>query len=466
MYLKLAAGNVRRSMRDYAVYFGTLCFAACLLYSFVASADYLLALDLTEDQRNIYARSGDVVRAFSVLTVVVFVFLIAYANRFLVRRRKREFGMYYLLGMRPVAVATVLALESGMVAACSLVAGVALGAALSPAFGFVAAFMFDVPWAFAFSFSLDAALWTAGSFAVIAVLAAGIAVRDLRRRTLAELMDAEHTPERLRLSGRAAGVVQALLGVAVLGVVWGSCLLYPMYFVVFVLPMGIAALAGTYLLFRAGICWATRHARRSRRYLRGLRPVVVRQIEGRAESGCAALACAGVLVAAALCMICAGLVFSVGMRAGLEEALGSAVSAGTASALAPIAYVGILYGGTFLVAAAAVLALQQLTGALDSRRSYEILDEMGTDERMLRRSVREQVGVCFALPAGMALVHCVFGFQLIGFLAEAFGSASFAAIAASATAFVIVVLAAYYAVCCRSCERMLIGVDVRSRAAA
>ena len=99
MYVKLALGNVRRSLRDYSVYFATLALAACLLYSFIASGNYLLALDLTPDQRAIYAKSGTVLEGFSVFVVVIFIFLVAYANRFIVRRRKREFGLYALVGM-------------------------------------------------------------------------------------------------------------------------------------------------------------------------------------------------------------------------------------------------------------------------------------------------------------------------------------------------------------------------------
>ncbi|WP_346676105.1 hypothetical protein [Enorma phocaeensis] len=101
MYFKLAIGNVRRSVRDYSVYFATLVLAACLLYSFIASGDYLQALDLTTEQRSVYARIGDV---------------------------------------------------------------------LSPAFGAVAAFVFDAPWRFHASFSIGAALWTAGCFVAITAL--------------------------------------------------------------------------------------------------------------------------------------------------------------------------------------------------------------------------------------------------------------------------------------------------------
>ena len=58
--IKLACGNVRRSVRDFSIYFATLAFASCLLYSFLASTDYLLALDLTLDQRASFAKAGEV----------------------------------------------------------------------------------------------------------------------------------------------------------------------------------------------------------------------------------------------------------------------------------------------------------------------------------------------------------------------------------------------------------------------
>ena len=146
MYIKLALGNVRRSLRDYSVYFATHALAACLLYSFIASGDYLLALDLTPDQRSIYAKSGTVLEGFSVFVVVIFIFLVAYANRFIVRRRKREFGLYALVGMPRHGVAAVLALEGLVVGAASLAAGIILGGLLSPVFSAIAAFVFDAPW--------------------------------------------------------------------------------------------------------------------------------------------------------------------------------------------------------------------------------------------------------------------------------------------------------------------------------
>ncbi len=90
LYLKLALGNVRRGARDYSVYFATLGFAACLLYSFVASTDHLRVMGLSPEQLGVLGSAGDILQAFSVFTVLVFLFLVRYANRFLLRRRKRD----------------------------------------------------------------------------------------------------------------------------------------------------------------------------------------------------------------------------------------------------------------------------------------------------------------------------------------------------------------------------------------
>ena len=167
LYLKLAVGNVRRSARDYSVYFATLGFAACLLYSFVASTDHVRAMGLSPEQMGVLGSAGDVLQAFSIFTVLVFLFLVRYANRFLLRRRKREFALYELCGMGRGAVSVVLVAETALVGAGALACGLAAGAWLSPAFGAIAAFVFNVPWRLSFTFSASSALWTGSCFAVV-----------------------------------------------------------------------------------------------------------------------------------------------------------------------------------------------------------------------------------------------------------------------------------------------------------
>lgn len=450
MYLKLAWRNVRCSIRDYSVYFLTLAFATCLLYSFNASSDYLLALDLSSDQRGVYETASGVMQAFSVFAVLVFMFLVVYANRFILRRRSGEFAMYGLLGMNSAHIMRILVYENIIVGILALAVGLVAGFLLSPAFGGVASFVFDAPWRFALVFSMDAALWTVGCFAAIMAGAMLLGTRDIRRRSLLQLMNANRLPEKPKAAGKLALSMQSALAFVALVLVWGLCVLQPAMFVVYILPLGVLAVFATGVLFRAGTIWrAARAARKPMRYLRGLRCFVVRQIEAKVSSSAYAMGCTCVLIAVAICMTVAGFAFSVGMR-------GSEAHGDLAFSLAPIGYVGIFYGMTFLVAAAAVLALQQLAEGADSIPRFRILDKLGCDPALMRQAIWSQTGVYFGTPLVFALVHCVFGLALVGFLAFVLGSSSFAVIAAGTIGGTVALLGVYYVVTTRACERMLL----------
>ncbi len=451
LYLRLAIGNMRRSARDYSVYFATLGFAACLLYSFVASTDHLQSMGLSPEQLGVLGSAGDVLQAFSIFTVLVFLFLVRYANRFLLRRRKREFALYELCGMGCGAVSGVLVAETALVGAGALACGLAAGAALSPAFGAVAAFVFDVPWRLAFSFSPDSAAWTAGCFAVVFAVNAVDGARDIARRPLIELMSAERAPERMRLGGRVARGGQAVLAAVLLAVVWGSCVLQPVYFIAFIIPMGFAACFATSLAARLGVgAWAARARRRPEHYWDGLTAFTVRQVEARVSSTSMALACVCVLVAVGLCMMVAGFAFSVGLRT--PEML----SSGIAASMAPIGYIGIFYGAVFLLSAVAVLALQQLSGAEDARRAYRVLMQLGCEHADMRRSLRSQVRLYFVAPLVGALIHDVFGLFLVGFLTFALGVQGFFAIVGGVLTFVVVLMGVYGLLTARAVERTVL----------
>lgn len=449
LYVKLAVGNVRRSARDYSVYFATLGFAVCMLYSFVASTDHLRAMGLSADQLGVLGSAGDVLQAFSVFTVLVFLFLVRYANRFLLRRRKREFALYELVGMGRGAVSIVLMCETALVGAGALLFGMTLGAALSPAFDAVAAFVFDIPWRLAFSFSAGPAMWTASCFAVVFAFNAVDGARDVVRRPLIELMDAERAPEAIRLGGRALRAGQVALAAVLLAVVWGSCLLQPVYFIALIIPMGFAACFATALVARLGVArWAARARASEGRYWDGLRAFTVRQVEARISSSSMALACACVLLAVAACMMVAGFAFSVGLRT--PEML----SSGVAASMAPIGYVGIFYGSVFLLSAVAVLALQQLSGAADARRAYRVLAQLGCERADMRASLRSQVRLYFMAPLAGALVHDVFGLCLVAFLTSALGAEGFFAIVGGVFTFTLGLMLAYGLLTVRAVERV------------
>ena len=98
MLMKLALRNVRRSVRDYAVYFVTLTLGVAVFYAFNAIGDSRVLFEAQEGSENMFLASGasvfdilsQVMTYFSVVVAVVLGFLVLYANRFVVRARKRS----------------------------------------------------------------------------------------------------------------------------------------------------------------------------------------------------------------------------------------------------------------------------------------------------------------------------------------------------------------------------------------
>ena len=98
-----------------------------------------------------------------------------------------------------------------------------------------------------------------------------------------------------------------------------------------------------------------------------------------------------------------------------------------------------------------------MSQAADGRRAYATLMALGTDERQARAAVRAQVGVAFALPAALAVVHDCFGLMLVRQLAGGVPDEVFLAIAACSVVGTLGLLALYYLLCVRECARVLLG---------
>ena len=99
---KVALRNIRRSVKDYAIYFVTLLMAVTLFYAFNSISEQQVMTEINESSHMDASQFvGEMVSLFSYIIAFVLAFLIIYANSLLIRRRKREFGMYFMLGMRP-----------------------------------------------------------------------------------------------------------------------------------------------------------------------------------------------------------------------------------------------------------------------------------------------------------------------------------------------------------------------------
>ena len=206
MLMKLALRNVRRSMRDYAVYFVTLTLGVAVFYAFNAIGDSRVLFEAQEGAENMFLASGasvfdilsQVMTYFSVVVAVVLGFLVLYANRFVVRARKKEFGTYLLLGMSPRQVSSVVLTETLIVGVLALVVGLGLGFLISQAIAFATAGLIGVAISdYHLLFSARSAELTLGCFALIFVVVALFNAVQISRCKLATLLSANSRNERM-----------------------------------------------------------------------------------------------------------------------------------------------------------------------------------------------------------------------------------------------------------------------------
>ncbi len=99
MYFRLALRNVRKSYKDFLIYFLTLAFSVCLFYMFNSFQEQQAVMEVSQSQMEMIKILVYTMKYLSIFIAIVLAFLILYANNFLIRRRKKELGLY-MLGLK------------------------------------------------------------------------------------------------------------------------------------------------------------------------------------------------------------------------------------------------------------------------------------------------------------------------------------------------------------------------------
>lgn len=219
MYFKLALGSVRKSARDYAVYFVTIALGVAVFYAFNTIGTQTSFM--SESTIDMLKFVGRVIHNITFVLAIILGFLMVYANNYLVRRRKRELGLYQVLGMTRSQVSRVLTLETLFASVGSLLVGMAVGVLLSQFLIFVTALLFnDAITRFTFVFSPQAALFTVACFVLIFVVILLFNLKSLRKVNLADLMSAPRKNEQVKVKSLPTTIVVGLLGVVLIGIAY------------------------------------------------------------------------------------------------------------------------------------------------------------------------------------------------------------------------------------------------------
>ena len=610
MFSKLALRNVRRSFRDYGVYLLTLTFGVCLFYTFNAIEGQGAMVYLSRNDNPMVSAILMLINIFSVFVAVVLACLILYADRFLLRRRKRELGTYLLLGLTQGQVSRLLFLETGVVGLLSLAAGLALGVPASWGMSALTLSMFevDVSGLLGLSFSWRAAGKTVLYFGLIFLLVMGFSGLEVSRARLIDLLQGERKNEVLKQRPLGWAVVQLAAGAACLAAAYAILLFFGMAIAVAVLPICIPMLTlgtlGTLLIFKSLSGFVLRFAReRPGFYYKNLNLFTLRQWISKVHTTYLSQTVICILLLLAIGITAS----SVGLNSTLEQMTGQQAPfdltvqnqsadwtgpedfegvleeggfdlkrldwtadvlfyyndpavTGTAEASAALRlsdydallarqgrpsytgvlpflqadrneglvtgnlgltyvvvpdemaeglelrrqvwcadyagdkeeteadllallrplnqrislrvesrltiyqdvmgskilalYLGLYLGFTFLLAAAAVLALQQLSQAADNTRRYAVLRRLGAEEKLVARSAAHQVALAFPMPLGLALIHAVVGMKAANDLIAMVGRVDSVGSSLAAALVLLLVYGGYFLATAAACRRM------------
>ena len=127
MYSKIAMKNVKKSFKDYSIYFLTLILAVCIFYSFNSIESQKAFMEMSASGAEFIDEVSAMISCVSVFVAVILGSLIIYANNFLIKKRNKELGIYMTLGMGKAKISKILIFETIIVGVLSLISGLIIG---------------------------------------------------------------------------------------------------------------------------------------------------------------------------------------------------------------------------------------------------------------------------------------------------------------------------------------------------
>lgn len=329
MLCKLAWGNVRRAGRDCLVYLLTLTLGVAVFYAFNTISMQVDIAGIKEE--GLSELMGGMLGYLTYFLAGVMAFLMVYANNFIMKRRKKEFGLYQVLGMGRGRVATIMAFETVIVSVGAFVAGIMLGVGLSQLMTFFTASLFKTQIAdFHFFFSMHAFNLTLACMLVMFVLTLLLNLRAVRRTKLIELMGAERRNESIKTRNPWIAIAIFAVGVVLVGVAYYRLLRdgFPLTATDSKLQeamsqFGITTVmvtVGTFALFwgLSGMLIKLLQSLRSV-YWRGLNMFTVRQLSAKVNTVCFSMGVIAMILFLAITSVTCGMSIANVMNENLER---------------------------------------------------------------------------------------------------------------------------------------------------
>lgn len=572
MLFKMSVKNIRRSFKDYTIYFFTLILGVAVFYVFNALGSQTVMLKLSNTMYEILELMNRILSGVSVFVSCILGALILYASRFLIKRRKKEFGIYLTLGMSKYKISRILFMETLLIGLLSLAVGLAAGVLVSQCMSVVVANLFDADMTrFRFVFSGAACLKTCGYFAIMYVLVMIFNSFNISRCRLVELIQADRKNERVKMKNPWVCTVVFLVAAALLGTAYWMVTagVFDMNVADHIYVPVVMGCIGTFLVFWSLSGLLLRIFTGIRRvYYRGVNSFVLRQFANKINTTVVSITviclmlfmtigdynriarlygkdtyelkkdqymviadykqmvlvrniplgrgqsleingkkyipkyreCQEGFVELAAQQLNGGIVlvpdgavtkdqssvwgisgnYKAADREGKQEQekrlnkvikkeqkdakdtkdwvsvntrLDIAQSSVGLGAL--VTFVALYLGIIFLISSAAILALKELSESADNRQRYDMLRKIGVDEKDIHKALFKQIGIYFAFPLLLAVIHSIVGIRFIHILLETMG-VSFMLASVGMTAVLLIVVYGGYFILTYLCSRSMI----------
>ena len=241
---KLAIKNIRKSIKDYSIYFFTLVIGVIIFYVFNAIESQTIALSVSRRSYETIELMNQFLSTVSIFVAIVLGGLIIYASRFLIKRRNKEFGVYLTLGMSKRKMSVMLFFETLLIGVISLGIGLVLGVAVSQLMSVMVANSFEADMTrFTFVFSPKAAIKSCIYFGIMYVVVMIFNTISVGKCKLIDLLHGDKKSERMSLKNPVLCAVIFLIAAAVLG--------FAYYRMIHILKMNNAKQVGFVLLMGA-----------------------------------------------------------------------------------------------------------------------------------------------------------------------------------------------------------------------
>ncbi|HBJ2623421.1 TPA: FtsX-like permease family protein [Clostridium botulinum] len=217
MFFKISKNNVKRSFKDYAIYFLTLTFGVCIFYSFNSIESQKALFSLNSGQSEIMTLINNLISGISVFISFVLCGLILYANNFLIKKRKKEFAIYMTLGMKKSEISKILLFETFIIGLISLIVGLFIGVILSQGLSVLTAKMFEIPMVdYKFIISVSAILKTILYFSIIFIFAMIFNVAIISKYKLIDMINSSKKSESVKIRNNIFNIILFILSIIIL----------------------------------------------------------------------------------------------------------------------------------------------------------------------------------------------------------------------------------------------------------